>query len=59
MNKKGRRPTQVTRYNSRFSPVRQENVGELREFGDRRGRISFLGRIIGVTKDKVTYKIEA
>jgi hypothetical protein len=37
MNKKGRRPTQVTRYNSRFNPVRQDQVGELRELSDRKG----------------------
>ena len=63
MRKKRRSPvllhSEVTRYNSRFNPVRQEHVGELRELSNRKGRVGFLGRIIGVSKDKVTYKIEA
>jgi hypothetical protein len=59
MNKKGRRPTHVIRYNSRFNPVRQDQVGELRELSDRKGRVGFLGRIMRVTKDRVAYKIEA
>jgi hypothetical protein len=56
MLKKG---MEVTRYNSKFSPVRRGQVGELREFKDSKGRVGFLGRIIKVTKKEVTYKMEA
>lgn len=48
----------ITQYNSKFSPVKEENIGELREIVDRKGKVCFLGRIVKVTKDRVAYKIE-
>jgi hypothetical protein len=50
---------EITKYNSKFNPVRKGQVGELREFVDNKRRVGFLGRITKVTKSKVTYKIEA
>lgn len=50
---------EITRYNSRFLPVRKDQIGEIRELSDDKGRVGFLGRIIKVKKDTVTYRIEA
>lgn len=46
----------ITRYNSKFAPVKPKHIGEVREMVDRNGKVGFLARIVKVTKDKVTYE---